>query len=82
MKVGTVVYVGGAKETPRDFDMEGALARAGLDPRWTEVAGLGPSDVSPQFAELTLRRLGAHRVEFAKVFFDHEGGITVSRLNR
>lgn len=79
MKVGTVVYFAGLKDAPAGFDLEAGLAEKGLLPDTTEITGAGPQEPGPQFAELLLRRRGAHKVEYAKAFLDPETGLKVTR---
>ncbi len=74
MKTGTVVYVGGMAGAPAGFDLDEAIARAGLNPDTTVAVASGPREPSPQFAELILKRRGAHRVVLASGVFDAEKG--------
>lgn len=65
MQKGTVLYLADAKELPPGWEPERELARAGLDPCWTEVAALTPGFYSPQEAQLRLAERGAGRIEGA-----------------
>lgn len=77
MRTGTVVYVAGAREIPEGVEVGEALARAGLDPAWTEVVGLPEGFHTPQGAALALLRRGAARVDLARAFFDGDEGIRI-----
>lgn len=79
MKVGTVVYFAGMGSVPEGFDFETEIAGKGLPAGMTEITGSGPGEPGINFAELKLRRRGAHRVEYVKAFLDPEGSFQLSR---
>lgn len=65
MQHATVLYLADAHALPTYWDEEGALAEAGLDPEWTEVAAPLPGYDSPQEAQLRLAVRGAGRIDAA-----------------
>jgi len=55
---------------PPTAGIDRAIERAGLDPRWTEVAGGASGFYRPQEALLALARRSAVRVEIARAILD------------
>ncbi len=81
MQKGTVLYLSDAKGLPAGWEPEQDLARAGMDPCWTELAALVPGFYSPQEAQLRLAERGAGRIEGASAHYAggrlHVGGTRV-----
>jgi hypothetical protein len=63
MQKGTVLYLADVKSVPTEWEVEEAVAAAGLDPAWTELSALAPGFYSPQEAQLRLAERGAGRIE-------------------
>lgn len=79
MQKGTVLYLADAKALPGEWEVEEALAAAGLDPAWTELAALTPGFHTPQEAQLRLAERGAGRIDAAHARYA-EGHLRVSPL--
>ena len=75
MSTGTVVYVAGAKDLAGTVNVTAWITKAGLDPEWTEMAGLPPFTGDPQKAALDLIRKGAVGVNLVCACVDSEGTI-------
>lgn len=81
MKTGTVVYLAGIGEIPAELDVDAELARAGLDPAWTEVSAPAAGFCTVQRAALNLAARGAGRIALASASYDG-GGLKVSGERR
>ncbi len=70
MGKGTIVYLAGIGNLPVEMDVDHAIERSGLDPRWTEVVGPSVGFYNIEEALLALTRRGAKRVELTQAHYD------------